>query len=133
MKVINDVIKHAFEALPHAYAPYSNFAVGACVETKDHQFITGVNIENASYGLTNCAERSALFAAYSKGYRKEDIVNMAVVTTCDHIISPCGACRQVMMELLNKETPIWLANKNEQKLVTVEELMPLSFSRKDLL
>lgn len=128
-----EVIQHAFDVLPNAYVPYSNFAVGACVETKDHKFITGVNIENASYGLTNCAERSALFAAYSQGYRKEDIVSMAVVTTCDHLISPCGACRQVMLELLNEDTPIWLSNKNEFKKVTIEELMPLSFTGKDLL
>ena len=68
-----ELLDAAFAAMQHAYAPYSRYHVGACVKTKDGTLIPGANIENASFGLTNCAERSAIFAAYSMGYRREDI------------------------------------------------------------
>ena len=68
-----DVLKLAFKAMGNAYAPYSNYHVGACVVTKDNKYFIGANIENASYGLTNCAERNAIFQAYSNGYRKNDV------------------------------------------------------------
>ena len=67
------IIEEAFMAMANAYAPYSDFKVGACIKTKDGKYFYGANIENASFGLTNCAERSACFSAYSGGYRKEDI------------------------------------------------------------
>ena len=66
------LLEKAFEAMENAYAPYSNYKVGACVLTKDGNYIKGCNIENASYGATNCAERTAIFATYANGYRKED-------------------------------------------------------------
>ena len=71
--------------IDNAYAPYSDFKVGACVELTDGQYITGSNVENASYGLSNCAERSAIFAAYSRGYRKEDIKAMAITTHAEKL------------------------------------------------
>lgn len=123
---------YAFEALKHAYAPYSNFKVGACIELKDGNFITGANVENASYGLSNCAERSAVFAAYSKGYRKEDIKAMAVVTNAKTLTAPCGACRQVLSELLYEDTPIILSNGKEERVTTIRELLPYRFGEEDL-
>lgn len=128
-----DILDKAFEVMEKAYAPYSNYHVGACVKTKDCKYHVGANVENASYGLTNCAERSALFHVYSLGYRQEDIVSMALVTGGNTLGSPCGACRQVMIELLNKDTPVVIANTNLQAMVTtIAELYPFSFTSNDL-
>lgn len=128
-----DILDKAFEAMEKAYAPYSKYHVGACVKTKDGKYHIGANIENASYGLTNCAERSALFHVYSLGYRQEDIESMALVTGGNTLGSPCGACRQVMVELLNKDTPVVIANTSSQAMVTnITELLPFSFTSDDL-
>lgn len=126
------LIDRAFKNLENAYAPYSNYRVGACLETNNGEFFDGANIENASFGLTNCAERSAIFAAYSKGIRKSDIKAIAIVCEGKTIAAPCGACRQVLVELLNQDTPIYLANKQEQLETTIKELLPLSFTQEDL-
>lgn len=128
-----EVIERAFSAMEHAYAPYSKYHVGACIKTKDGNFIPGVNIENASFGLTNCAERSAVFAAYSLGYRKEDIEMIAIVSDGERLAAPCGACRQVLVELLNRDTPILLSNRQDEKETTIEELLPMSFTSEDVL
>lgn len=123
-----DIIKHAIEARKHAYSPYSKFSVGAAILLKNGTIIKGANIENASYGLSNCAERSALFSLYSQGYKKEDIISMAIVGQTDEPISPCGACRQVMNELIPKDVPIYLSNlEGRIKKVTIKELLPYSF------
>ena len=123
----------AVEARKNAYTPYSNFQVGAALLLKDGKIITGCNVENASYGLCNCAERTALFKAYSEGVKKDDIVAMSIAGNTDTPISPCGACRQVMAELLNKNTPVYLTNlKGDVKETSVEELLPYSFSGSDL-
>lgn len=128
-----DIIDKAFEAMENAYAPYSNYHVGACVKTRDGKYHIGANIENASYGLTNCAERSTLFHVYSLGYRKEDIEKMALVTGGKTLGTPCGACRQVMVELLGKDTPIIISNKQGDIMVTnIKELLPFSFTDEDL-
>lgn len=129
---ISRIIEMAFVARKNAYAPYSNFKVGACVMTKDGKFFGGANIENASYGLTNCAERSACFAAYSAGYRKEDIEMLAVVTDAEKLTTPCGACRQVLSELLYEDTPIVLSNKKETVVTNIKELLPSMFGAEDL-
>ncbi len=122
------LIKHAKDAMKNAYIPYSKFAVGAAILLKDGTIIKGSNIENASYGLSNCAERSALFSVYSQGYKKEDIVAMAVIGKTSEPISPCGACRQVINELVSKDVPIYLANlKGDVKKTTIKELLPYSF------
>lgn len=126
------LVEKAFEVLTHAYVPYSNFRVGACLEMKDGNYITGVNIENASYGLSNCAERSAIFAAYSRGYQKEDIKAMAIVTRAEKLTTPCGACRQVLGELLRPETPIILTNGTEEFETDIRTLLPYSFDEKSL-
>ena len=128
-----ELLDAAFAAMQHAYAPYSRYHVGACVKTKDGTLIPGANIENASFGLTNCAERSAIFAAYSMGYRREDIVAIAIVSDGTKLAAPCGACRQVLVELLQQDTPIVLSNKQEQKITSIAELLPMSFTSEDVL
>ena len=127
-----DLIKNAFEALENAYAPYSHYRVGACVLCKDGRQFFGANIENASFSLTNCAERSAIFAAYSHGVRKGDIEAIAIVSEAKKLAAPCGACRQVLCELLEKDTPIVLSNHITSKTMTIAELLPMSFTDEDL-
>ena len=123
----------AISAMNNAYVPYSHFKVGAALLLKDGRVILGCNIENTSYGLCNCAERTALFKAYSEGITKDEIVAMSIAGATDNPISPCGACRQVMAELLHKNTPVYLTNlKGDVKETTVEELLPYSFSGSDL-
>jgi len=121
------LISKALTAMGNAYAPYSNFPVGACVLTVDGEEIMGCNIENASYGLSMCAERVALFKAYSEG--KKDIVALAVAAKVDEPVSPCGACRQVILELAPKAT-VYLSNKDGSKVkkMTPEELLPYGFT-----
>ena len=121
------------KAYDNAYAVYSNFKVGAVLVLKNGEYIIGANVENASYGLSNCAERTALFKAYSEGLTKDDIVAMSIAGATDNAISPCGACRQVMAELLHLDTPVYLTNlKGDVVKMTVKELLPYSFSGSDL-
>jgi cytidine deaminase len=127
-----ELLKLAFKAMGNAYAPYSNYHVGSCVLTKDGQTFLGANIENASYGATNCGERSAIFAAYSHGYRKNDIEAIAIVTDGHRVGAPCGICRQVLSELLNDETPIILSNGKETMTKTINDLLPMRFTQEDL-
>lgn len=123
----------ATDARKNAYAPFSHFKVGAALLLKGGVIITGSNVENSSYGLCNCAERSSLFAAYSQGYRQDDILMMAISADTDGPVSPCGACRQVMSELLNKGTPVILTNcKGDIMETTPEALLPYAFSGDDL-
>ena len=99
------------DLLNNAYAPYSNYKVASIVVMKDGKTFKGANIENASYGATNCGERTAIFACYANGYRKDDIEALAIVTDGKRLAGPCGICRQVLCELLNQDTPIVLSNK----------------------
>ena len=127
-----DVLDEAFEAMKDAYAPYSNYHVGACVKCKDGRTFRGVNIENASYGATNCGERTSIFATYAYGYRKEDIECLAIVSDGDRIAAPCGICRQVLSELLEQDTPIVLSNGKDTQITCIKELLPFQFSSEDL-
>jgi len=113
----------------NAYVPYSNFKVGAAVLTKEGKIYTGCNVENASYGLCNCAERTAIFKAVSEGER--ELVAMAIIADTEKPVSPCGACRQVMAEFgINK---IIMCNLHgEQYIATLEDLLPYSFGKKYL-
>jgi cytidine deaminase len=121
-------IDEALLARSRAYTPYSNFKVGAAIQLKNGKYIHGANIENASFGLTNCAERSALYSLYSQGYQKEDIVSITVIANDHGPVSPCGACRQVMHELMPKDTKIILANlKGETMETTPDGLLPYAF------
>ena len=126
------VLDEAFEAMKSSYAPYSNYHVGACVECKDGRMFRGVNVENASYGATNCAERTAIFATYAYGYRKDDIKAIAIVSDGNRIAAPCGICRQVLSELLNQDTPIVLSNGKDTVIKTIRELLPMQFNSEDL-
>jgi cytidine deaminase len=132
MEGYQDLLERAFKAMENAYAPYSNYHVGACVVTKDNKYFIGANIENASYGLTNCAERNAIFQAYSNGYRKNDIQAIAIVSDGKTLATPCGACRQVLVELLERDTPIVLSNHKIEKITDIQELLPMSFTDEDL-
>ena len=122
------LLEEAIKGRERAYAPYSKFKVGAAIYLKNGSYIRGCNVENVSYGLCNCAERTALFKMISEGYTKDDVEGMSIVADTALPCSPCGACRQVMAELLHKDTPIVLGNlKKEYRLTTVEELLPYSF------
>lgn len=124
-----ELVNQAVKGMNRAYTPYSKFNVGASLLLKDGSYVIGCNVENASYGLTNCAERTALFKLVSEGYNKDDVVAMAIVGETDDPISPCGACRQVMAELLDRNTLVILANlKGDTKETTVEGLLPYMFS-----
>jgi len=125
------LIEEAVLASKQAYVPYSKFTVGAALLTADHKIYRGCNIENASYGLTNCAERTAIFKAVSEG--DKHFLAIAVVGDTDGPISPCGACRQVLSEFCGKDTQIILANiKGDFVITTISELLPGHFSSKDL-
>ena len=120
-----ELLNAALSARERAYAPYSKFLVGAAVLAKSGKIYTGCNIENASYGLTVCAERNALFSAVGAGER--EFTALCVVGDTEEPISPCGACRQVMAEF--KVPRIILANlKGDVKEYTLEELLPYGFS-----
>lgn len=124
----NEIFEKAKEAAQYAYAPYSKFKVGAAILLKKGNYILGCNVENVSFSLSNCAERTALFKMISQGYDKNDVLEMAIYADIDTFISPCGACRQVMLELLNKDTKIYLLNKKlESKEVAVGDLLPMAF------
>ena len=117
----------AFKASENSYSPYSNFKVGACLLLKNGELIYGTNIENAAYGSSMCAERNAIYQAYCKGYRKDDIIALAIVADCSPLVSPCGACRQVLSELMNPHTPIILGCKEYYEVTNIEALMPRMF------
>ena len=122
-----ELIDLAVEVSQQAYVPYSHFPVSAVLVTKDDQIYTGVNIENASFGLTNCGERTAIFKAVSEGVR--EFKELIIYGQTDKPISPCGACRQVMAEFFEPDLPVTLVSKDKSTVVmTVKELLPYSFT-----
>lgn len=125
-----ELIKKAKEARKKAYTPYSHFPVGAALLTKEGKVFTGANIENASFSLTNCAERTAIFKAVSEGYRQ--FKALAVVADSERPISPCGACRQVINEFA-EDMPVIMTNlKGDVLELKSRELLPGAFNRKDM-
>jgi len=118
------LLKEARKTAANAYAPYSNFHVGAALLCEDGKIITGANIENRSFGLTICAERSAVCAAASMGYRR--FLALAISTPDSHDpTGPCGACRQVISEFMNPDAPVHFAGGGPGKVeTTVGELYP---------
>ena len=129
-----DLVRKAIIAREASYSPYSNFKVGATVLLKDGKTFNGTNIENASYGLCMCAERNALYQATIAGYKKSDIIGLAVVADTDKPVSPCGACRQVISELMLPSTPIYLAttkSPKDFKVTNGKELLPFAFEGSD--
>ncbi|WHX99353.1 cytidine deaminase [Neobacillus sp. DY30] len=128
---IENLIEESKKAREKAYVPYSKFGVGAALLTKDGKVYHGCNIENAAYSMCNCAERTALFKAYSEGDR--DFTMLAVVADTDRPCSPCGACRQVISELCPQDMKVVLTNlKGDVLEITVAELLPGAFSPEDL-
>ncbi len=124
------LLQAAAAAREMAYTPYSSFAVGAALRTTTGHVFAGCNVENASYGLTVCAERVAIFSAVAAG--QGDIAALAVVADTPGPVSPCGACRQVMVEF-NPDMQVILANtKGDIQLTTARELLPGAFTAKDL-
>ncbi len=125
-----ELLQKAIEAKENAYVPYSKFPVGAALLTKSGKVFTGCNIECASFGGTNCAERTALYKAISEGYK--DIEAIAVVSDNEDYTFPCGICRQVILEF-GRDIKIILGNKDgEIQIYTIEDLLPKSFSGADL-
>ena len=122
-----ELINLAVEVSNQAYVPYSHFPIGAVLLTKDGEIYTGVNIENASFGLTNCGERTAIFKAVSEGAR--EFQELIIYGQTEKPISPCGACRQVMAEFFEPDLPVTLASKDKSTVVmTVKELLPYSLT-----
>ncbi|WP_226667363.1 cytidine deaminase [Metabacillus litoralis] len=128
---IEQLIEEAKAAREMAYTPYSKFKVGAALLTNDGKIYKGCNIENAAYSMCNCAERTAIFKAFSEGDKK--YTALAVVADTKRPVPPCGACRQVISELCPKEMRVILTNlQGDIEELTVLELLPGAFSAEDL-
>jgi cytidine deaminase len=127
------LIAEARAARELAYVPYSRFKVGAALETKDGRVFRGCNVENASYGLCNCAERTAFFSAIAHGYVPGDFAALAVIGDTDGPIAPCGACRQVILELGGNDLAVVLANLTGDVMeTTAAAQLPNAFGGRDL-
>lgn len=134
---VRDLIMNALRAREHAYCPYSKFAVGAALLTKDNKVFLGSNIENASYGVTNCAERTAFYKALSDGYnnfRAIAIIGGPEGKDIKDFAFPCGTCRQVMMEFCSPEDFVVIVAKSESvyKVYALKELLPEGFGPSNL-
>ena len=122
-----ELVRQALAAMKFAYVPYSGFTVGAALLTKSGKVYLGCNIENAAYGVTICAERTAIFKAVSEGRR--DFVRIAIAGRSEDYCVPCGSCRQVMMEFAPELEVICLNGKGESKTFALRELLPYGFDR----
>lgn len=130
---IEQFMEAATKARTRAYVPYSGFAVGAVVLDAQGQLHHGCNVENAAYGPTNCAERTALFRAIADGCQAGEFKAVAVIGETDQPITPCGVCRQVLAELCKPDMPVILGNmQGDYRVTTVSELLPGAFTSKDL-
>lgn len=126
-----DLIKEAVSAKEKSYSPYSNFRVGAALQTKKGDVYLGANVENAVYGLTVCAERTAAFSAVLNG--EKQFKNIAITSDSEDFIPPCGSCRQVLMELCGPEIDVIMTNsKNKSITKKIKELLPHSFGEDNL-
>ncbi|MFK2901305.1 cytidine deaminase [Dyella jejuensis] len=126
--VSSSLLELARNARESAYAPYSRFHVGAAVQSKDGRQFPGCNVENAAYGLCNCAERTALFSAIAAGCRPGDFSAIAVIADTPEPVTPCGSCRQALAELCGPDTPVLLANvAGATRQTTVAALLPDGF------
>ena len=128
-----ELCQTAINMLDRAYVPYSHFPVGAALECSDGTVFTGCNIENAAYGVTICAERTAIFKAVSEGRR--DFVRIAIAGRSEDYCVPCGSCRQVMMEFCDPETfrIILAIDKEHYDIYTLKDLLPLGFGLRNLI
>lgn len=130
MKEIEKLIEETIKNKKNSYSPYSNFRVSALVKTKNGKIFKGVNIENAAYSPTICSERSALASAISNGEREFSYI---IINGDSKDTFPCGVCRQFIREFADSDTKIVIANSaDDYKIYTIEDLLPHSFSKKDL-
>lgn len=121
------LIEEAKISSTFSYSPYSNFAVGAALLTSTGSIIRGTNIENISFGLSNCAERTAIYTALSQGVKEFEAIAI-YSPNAQQYLSPCGSCRQVIREFFSPTTPIFLSNQYGEFLeTTIKELLPMSF------
>lgn len=126
-----ELMEYALQARQNAYAPYSGFAVGAALLCSDGTVYTGCNVENASYSVTCCAERSALFAAVSAGKRNFSAIAVAggrQGESPDRLFMPCGVCRQALAEFCDSGLPVLVSDCGEVRRYTLGELLPHGFS-----
>lgn len=126
------LLEAAWKAWDHAHAPYSRFHVGAALLTRSGKVVGGCNVENAAYPVSLCAERGALSAAVADGLKPGDLLAVVVVTDTPTLTPPCGACRQALAEFA-AALPVLLANRGERKLHHLEDLLPHSFTGRNLL
>jgi len=130
--LLKSLLVTAYEARKYSYSPYSNFRVGCAVLLKDGRIITGVNIENAAYGVVLCAERAALATVISQG-QQNNIQALAVATDASPPGSPCGMCRQFLSEFFTPDIPIIFGNAQGQSEITsIDKLLPFAFNKKSL-
>ena len=126
---LEPLIRAAWAAREFAYAPYSSFKVGAAALVSDGRIFVGCNVENGAYGLCNCAERTALFAAIAAGCRPGDFTHVVVVADTDEPVPPCGACRQVMHELGGPSLIVVQCNRRGDRVqTTTAQLLPGAFT-----
>ncbi len=127
---LDDLLEQARQAALHSYSPYSGFRVGAALRLTNGEVVTGTNVENASYGLTICAERSALVRAVSQ-FGPEIRVEAVAIANLNHAPSPpCGACRQVLAEFTLPEAPVLFPATGGMRSMPCSELLPLAFEMK---
>jgi len=123
----------AKQAMERAYTPYSNFNVGAALLDADGHVHFGCNVENAAYSPSNCAERTALFRAIADGKPARSFQAIAVIGDTEQPITPCGVCRQVLIELCAPQMPVYLCNlRGDMRETTVSELLPGAFTQNEL-
>jgi cytidine deaminase len=123
------LVEMARQIKENAYIPYSKFPVGAALLLKDGTVISGVNVENVSFGATNCAERTAIFTAITKGYKKGDFQAIAISGDTVDYLPPCSICRQVMAEFCLPDMPVYLTNEKKEILeLKLKELLPYAFT-----
>jgi homotetrameric cytidine deaminase len=129
-QALEELMKQARKAAEYAYAPYSRFRVGAALRLDNSEIVTGTNVENASYGLTICAERAALVQAVSRFGPAVRVQAVAVANLNQAASPPCGACRQVLAEFIEPEAPIVFPEANGMRVTTFSEIMPFAFDMK---
>ena len=128
-----ELLNRAIRVQENTHSPYSKFPVGAAILLLDGNVVVGTNVENASYGATICAERSAVCSAVSQGYKKEDFVKIAISSNLETITPPCCVCRQVLTELFSLDSDIIMGNSNGLFIVEkLSTLAPYSFHEEDL-
>jgi len=124
------LLEHARRAASHAYAPYSGFRVGAALRLSNGEIATGANVENASYGLTICAERSALVRAIAEFGPEIRIAAIAIANLNDAASPPCGACRQMLAEFVAPDAPVVFPTASGERTMSFSEILPLAFEMK---